>query len=154
MRDDTAGELPVLREEELDQAATLTDLPPIVDATAAIGAHALVVTWNLASPLSTTGSQRTHLNIWFPRNGGGPLQLGLEVTPPTAIAFAVDFEHRVIRRRRSVRVRVGERRIVALFPLDWVHDLEPVEISHTSALLESPGVFDPALRLRFDIVSE
>ncbi|TPW77500.1 hypothetical protein [Schumannella soli] len=149
----STGELPVLRDETIDQAATLSDLPPIVDATAAIGAHALVVTWNLAAALSSTG-ERTHLNIWFPRNGGGPLQLGLEVTPPTALAFAVDFEHRVIRRRRSVRVRMSERRIVALFPLEWVHDLEPIEISHTSALLESPGVFDPALQLRFDIVSE
>lgn len=144
-----ARRIRALTEHELDTPET-HEPPPITDATAAIGENALVVTWNLARPLDTSTTPAL-LTVWLPRNAAGPIQLGLEVTLDAARAFMVDFEHQVIRRSGRARTRVRDRRIIALFPLDWVRDLDPVEISHTSALTESSSIVDPAMRLHFTI---
>jgi hypothetical protein len=114
---------------ELDGPATIE--PPVSSATAAIGSAALVVTWHLTEPLDRDTTPLL-LTVWLPRNGEGPVQLGVEVMPPATAAFAVDFLHRSITYDARVPVRVTGRRIVALFPLSWVDGLDPIEVSHTS----------------------
>ncbi|WBU37455.1 hypothetical protein [Homoserinibacter sp. YIM 151385] len=128
--------------------------PPVSSATAAIGASSLVVTWNLSAPL-TVRTTPLLLTLWLPRNGGGPIQLGAEIMPPATSAFCVDFEHRRITRDTSVSIRVSRSRIVALFPTDWVHDLDPIEVSHTGISIASPAPDSaPRLGFRLDAASE
>jgi hypothetical protein len=122
--------------------------PPVTGATASVGSTAVVVTWNLAKPLDHDTTP-TLLTVWLPRNGAGPVQLGLIVDPPATLAFAVDFETRTIERARPAQARVGARRIVALFPLEWVDDLDPIEVSHTSVSIDDDDLGDTGLRLDF-----
>jgi hypothetical protein len=122
-------DLPAVGSVELQGPATVE--PPISGATAAIGSDSLVVTWLLTHPLDPPETPLL-LTVWLPRHGGGPVQLGVMVGRPDAAAFAVDFHHRTVVRDTRVPVRITGRRIIALFPVGWIDDLEPVEVSHTS----------------------